>query len=161
MFLFVGIVMAVLQGGFVRRIPQGKEKKAAMGLGNKQKRCLTILFTFQWLAVDSAQFCHSWLLSDNPTAVPGPRPLCRLHCLCRTLPHHPGVPVWGAPPEGHCHRGVQVIGGSGKSCWAYFWVISVLELRTRVVLCPGWNWTISALFYSTVHQVRVEVWGTL
>eukprot|EP00090_Calanus_glacialis_P032535 TRINITY_DN5391_c0_g1_i1.p1 TRINITY_DN5391_c0_g1~~TRINITY_DN5391_c0_g1_i1.p1 ORF type:complete len:465 (-),score=144.52 TRINITY_DN5391_c0_g1_i1:112-1506(-) len=31
MFLFVGIVMAVLQGGFVRRIPQGKEKKAAMG----------------------------------------------------------------------------------------------------------------------------------
>ena len=32
MFLFVGIIMAVLQGGFVRRIPQGKEKKAAMGL---------------------------------------------------------------------------------------------------------------------------------
>jgi len=31
MFLFVGIVMAVLQGGVVRRIPQGKEKKAAMG----------------------------------------------------------------------------------------------------------------------------------
>jgi len=31
MFLFVGIVMAVLQGGFVRRIPQGKERKAAMG----------------------------------------------------------------------------------------------------------------------------------
>ena len=31
MFLFVGIVMAVLQGGIVRRIPQGKERKAAMG----------------------------------------------------------------------------------------------------------------------------------
>lgn len=31
MFLFVGIVMAVLQGGVVRRIPQGKERKAAMG----------------------------------------------------------------------------------------------------------------------------------
>ena len=31
MFLFVGIVMAVLQGGIVRRIPEGKEKKAAMG----------------------------------------------------------------------------------------------------------------------------------
>merc|ERR1719466_655422 len=31
MFLFVGIVMAVLQGGFVRRIPQGKEKKDALG----------------------------------------------------------------------------------------------------------------------------------
>jgi len=31
MFLFVGIVMAVLQGGFVRRIPEGREKKAAMG----------------------------------------------------------------------------------------------------------------------------------
>ena len=31
MFLFVGIVMAVLQGGVVRRIPQGSERKAAMG----------------------------------------------------------------------------------------------------------------------------------
>jgi len=31
MFLFVGIVMAVLQGAVVRRIPQGREKKAAMG----------------------------------------------------------------------------------------------------------------------------------
>ena len=31
MFLFVGIVMAVLQGGVVRRIPLGKEKAAAMG----------------------------------------------------------------------------------------------------------------------------------
>ena len=31
MFLFVGIVMAVLQGGIVRRIPQGKERRAAMG----------------------------------------------------------------------------------------------------------------------------------
>merc|ERR1711915_215240 len=31
MFLFVGIVMAVLQGGVVRRIPEGREKKAAMG----------------------------------------------------------------------------------------------------------------------------------
>ena len=31
MFLFVGLIMTVLQGGFVRRIPQGKEKKAAMG----------------------------------------------------------------------------------------------------------------------------------
>lgn len=30
MFLFVGVVMAVLQGGVVRRIPLGKEKKAAM-----------------------------------------------------------------------------------------------------------------------------------
>jgi len=30
MFLFVGVIMAVLQGGFVRRIPQGHEKKAAM-----------------------------------------------------------------------------------------------------------------------------------
>ena len=31
MFLFVGVVMAVLQGGVVRRIPLGQEKKAAMG----------------------------------------------------------------------------------------------------------------------------------
>ena len=31
MFLFVGIVMAVLQGGVVRRLPQGSERKAAMG----------------------------------------------------------------------------------------------------------------------------------
>ena len=31
MFLFVGIVMAVLQGGVVRRLPQGTERKAAMG----------------------------------------------------------------------------------------------------------------------------------
>ena len=31
MFLFVGIVMAVLQGGVVRRIPLGSERKAAMG----------------------------------------------------------------------------------------------------------------------------------
>ena len=31
MFLFVGIVMAVLQGGIVRRIPQNKERRAAMG----------------------------------------------------------------------------------------------------------------------------------
>jgi len=30
MFLFVGVVMAVLQGGVVRRIPLGKEKAAAM-----------------------------------------------------------------------------------------------------------------------------------
>jgi len=31
MFLFVGIIMALLQGGVVRRIPQGKERKSAMG----------------------------------------------------------------------------------------------------------------------------------
>ena len=34
MFLFVGVIMAVLQGGFVRRIPQGHEKKAAMWWDN-------------------------------------------------------------------------------------------------------------------------------
>ena len=30
MFLFVGVIMAALQGGVVRRIPQGGEKRAAM-----------------------------------------------------------------------------------------------------------------------------------
>ena len=55
MFLFVGIVMAVLQGGVVRRIPQGKEKKAAMGWVQVEGMWLiNNLSIFQRIVIDSA-----------------------------------------------------------------------------------------------------------
>ena len=123
MFFFIGLLMAVLQGGVVRRLPLGSEQKVRhLWSSHIFHPRFLLSVCHDGSTVDCAQFRHCWfsLLTSNIVSVhdilkalvnraenpflffqiPWSITLCDLNCFCGADAKQSGLPIWRGSSKG-------------------------------------------------------------